>query len=368
MPKLLNVVSSLNPGGAERLAVQMSLAFAREFDVSVVCLDDPGLWAQELRRQSIPVHCLYRQPGLDVSIAWKLANFCRSLRVDIIHAHQCTPWFYAALSRLIYGRPRLLLEEHGRFYPEVPNPERAFVNRFFIAPLTHRFIAVSEDVKNRLVEFEGLDRNKIEVVYNGVAPDPPLAPEERDDLRRSLGIKPGDFLVGTAGRLDPIKNFPMFLKSIASAREAKGSIRGLLVGNGPHYSQTRKFRDDLGLATIVAMPGHRDDARRLIGCMDLFVLSSLSEGTSMALIEAMAAQVPVAVTAVGGNPEVVLGGRTGWVVPSDSASDLKNAILEAASGSGRTRQFAQAGRSRFEEKFTLDKMLANYRRIYAEML
>ncbi len=368
MPRLLNVVSSLNPGGAERLAVQMSLAFAREFDVSVVCLDDTGLWAQQLRSRGVPVHCLYRQPGLDVSIAWKLAQYCRKHRVDIIHAHQCTPWFYAALSRLIYGRPRLLLEEHGRFYPEVPNPRRAFVNRRLIATLTHRFIAVSEDVKNRLVEFEGLDPSRIEVVYNGVSPDSPLAPEERDRLRRSFGASPGDFLVGTAGRLDPIKNFPMLLKSIASARGAKDSIRGLLVGNGPYYSQTRQFRDDLGLAPLVAMPGHRDDARRLIGCMDLFVLSSFSEGTSMALIEAMAAQVPVAVTAVGGNPEVVLGGRTGWVVPSDSASDLEKAILEAASIPGKTRQLAEAGRRRFEEKFTLDKMLESYRRIYAEML
>ena len=367
-PKLLHVVNSLNPGGAERLAVQMSQAFAGEFEVSVVCLDEPGLWAGGLRRQGIPVYCLYRQSGLDISVAFKLAQYCRRHQVDIIHAHQCTPWFYAGLSRLVCSPPRLLFEEHGRFFPEVMNRKRVFFNKTVIRRLTHRFVAVSEDVRNRLVEYEGLLYNQIEVVYNGVAPDPPLDSTERDPLRQSFGIGPDDFLVGTAGRFDSIKNLPMLLKSIAEAREKNVSIRGLLVGNGPAFEQVGKLRDNLGLSEVIVMPGHRDDARQLIQCMDLFVLSSFSEGTSVALLEAIAAGVPVAVTAVGGNPEVVVGGHTGWVVGSDSVQDLKGAIFEAASHRQKARQFAEAGGRRFNEKFTIQKMLQSYRRIYSEML
>ena len=134
-PKLLHVVNSLNPGGAERLAVHMSQSFASEFEVSVVCLDEPGLWASGLRRQGIPVYCLYRQSGLDAGVALKLAQYCRRHQVDIIHAHQCTPWFYAGLSRLVYSSPRLLLEEHGRFFPEVMNRKRAFFNKTAIRHL-----------------------------------------------------------------------------------------------------------------------------------------------------------------------------------------------------------------------------------------
>lgn len=160
----------------------------------------------------------------------------------------------------------------------------------------------------------------------------------------------------------------MLLKSIADAREKNVSIRGLLVGNGPSFEEVGKLRDSLGLSEVVAMPGHRDDARQLIQCMDLFVLSSFSEGTSMALLEAIAAGVPVAVTAVGGNPEVVVGGHTGWVVGSDSVRDLKGAILEAVSQPQKARQFAESGRLRFDERFTREKMLQSYRRIYAEML
>jgi L-malate glycosyltransferase len=367
-PKLLHIVNSLNPGGAERLAVQMSQAFAGEFDVSVVCLDEPGLWAAGLRRQGIPVYCLYRQSGLDISVALKLAQYCLRHRVDIIHAHQCTPWIYAALSRLVYGSPRLLLEEHGRFFPEVTNRKRVFFNKTVIRHLTHRFIAVSEDVRNRLVEYEGLPFDQIEVVYNGVVPDPLLDSTERDSLRQSFGIGADDFVVGTVGRFDPIKNLPMLLKGIAGAREKNVSIRGLLVGNGPAFEQVGKLRDYLGLSEVVAMPGHREAAHQSIQCMDLFVLSSFSEGTSMALLEAIAAGVPVAVTGVGGNPEVVMGGQTGWVVGSDSVADLKKAILEAVSHPQKARQFAESGRLRFDERFTREKMLQGYRRIYAEML
>lgn len=367
-PRLTYVINSLNPGGAERLAVQMSQAFPGEFEVSVVCLDEPGLWAGGLRRQGIPVYCLYRQSGLDISVALKLAQYCRRHQVDIIHAHQYSPWFYAGLSRLVYSPPRLVFEEHGRFFPEVMNRKRCLFNRSVIRNLTHRCIAVSEDVRNRLVEYEGLLFNQIEVVYNGVAPDFPLDSTERDLIRQSFGIGHGDFLVGTAGRFDSIKNLPMLLKSIADARKKNVSIRGLLVGNGPAFEQVKGLRDNLELSETVVMPGHRDDARQLIQCMDLFVLSSFSEGTSMALLEAMAGSVPVAVTAVGGNPEVVIGGRTGWVFASDSVRDLEEAILEAASHPQKARQFADSARQRFDEKFTLERMLEGYRRIYSEMI
>jgi glycosyltransferase involved in cell wall biosynthesis len=368
-PRLLHIINSLNPGGAERLAVQMSQAFAGEFEVFVVCLDEPGSWANRLRRQdNIPVDCLYRQPGLDTGIILKLAQYCRRHQVDIIHAHQCTPWFYAALSRLIYGRPRLLFEEHGRLFPEVMNRKRVLFNSAVVRHLTDRFIAVSEDVRNRLVKYEGLNFEQVEIVYNGVAPGSPLDGTVREQLRQSLGIGPDDFLVGTAGRFDPIKNLPMLLKSIARAREKTASIRGLLVGNGPAFEQVEKLRDTLGLSELVVMPGHRDDARQLIQCMDLFVLSSFSEGTSMALLEAMASSVPVAVTAVGGNPEVVLSDRTGWVVASDCVRNLEGAILEAASHPQKARQFAESGRLRFHERFTREKMLQSYRGIYRELL
>jgi L-malate glycosyltransferase len=366
------VVNALNPGGTERLVVDMSRAFAREFDLAVICLDEPGSWGQALRAEGIAVHCVWRQPGMDLSMPRKLARLFRAAGTRIVHAHQCTPWFYAALARLRNGAPKLLLEEHGRFYPEVRNRKRALVNRALIRPLTHRFVAVSEDVRQRLETYEGLDAAQIRVIYNGVTPPAELSVAARASLRAQLAIGPDEFVVGTVGRFDSIKNLPMLVDSLARVIQQDPRqdprVRGLLVGDGPEMANIRALIARLGLNERITLTGYRDDARQLAQCMDLFVLSSFSEGTSMALLEAMSAAVPVVVTAVGGNPEIVTAGETGWIVKSDDAVGLAAAINEAARDDSLRQQRAEAGRRRFHERFLFSRMLDHYRDLYRELL
>ena len=368
LPPIAYVVNALNPGGTERLVVDMSRAFAREFDLMVICLDEPGAWGQALRAEGIAVHCVWRQPGMDLSMPRKLARLFRAAGTRIVHAHQCTPWFYAALARLRYSAPKLLLEEHGRFYPEVRNRKRAFINRALIRPLTHRFVAVSEDVRQRLETYEGLDAAKIRVIYNGVTPPEEIDPAARTALRARLGVAPGDFVVGTVGRFDSIKNLPMLVRSIGEAIKQNPQVRGLLVGDGPEMARIRALIAELGLSERIVLTGYRDDARQLAQCMDLFVLSSFSEGTSMALLEAMSAGVPVAVTAVGGNPEIVTAGETGWVVASDDVAALTDAVREALRNETVRARRADAGRRRFHERFLFARMLDHYRDLYRELL
>jgi glycosyltransferase involved in cell wall biosynthesis len=367
-PSLAYVVNALNPGGTERLVVDMARAFAREFDVMIICLDEPGIWGQALRAEGITVHCVWRRPGMDLSMPGKLAALFRAAGTRIIHAHQCTPWFYSALARLRHKSPKLLLEEHGRFYPEVANHKRAFVNRALIRRLTHRFVAVSEDIRLRLQRYEGLDARNIQVIYNGAADPVELDDAGRTALRASLGFEPGHFVIGTVGRFDAIKNLPMLVSALADAARANPRVRGLLVGDGPEAAKVRALLEQSGLQDRVRLTGFREDARKLAQCMDLFVLSSFSEGTSMALLEAVAAGVPAAVTAVGGNPEVVTANETGWVVPSDDPAALANAFHEAMRDDTVRHNRAEAGRRRFREKFGFDRMLDSYRDLYRELL
>jgi glycosyltransferase involved in cell wall biosynthesis len=367
-PTLAYVVNSLNPGGTEKLVVDMSLAFSADFNVQVVCLDEPGRWAATLRERGIEVSCVWRQPGMDLSVPRKLAERFRRARVDIIHAHQCTPWFYAALSRLSHSSPRLLLEEHGRFYPEVTNRKRAFINRHLIRRLTHAFVAVSDDIRRRLEIYEGLDARQVEVIYNGIAAPAPLPDDERGALRASFGIGPGDFVIGTVGRFDTIKNLPMLVGALASVGQAAPRVRGLLVGDGPVMASIRGLVASTGMADRIHLSGYRSDAGNLTQCMDLFVLTSLSEGTSMALLEAMAAGVPAAVTAVGGNPEIVLDGATGWTVPSGDVDALARVMRSAVTSDEPRGSYAGAGRSRYTEHFTVQRMIESYRARYLRLL
>jgi L-malate glycosyltransferase len=367
-PGLAYVVNTLNTGGTERLVVDMSRAFAREFDVMVVCLDEPGAWGQALRAEGFNVHCVWRQPGVDLSMPRKLAALFRAAGTRLVHAHQCTPWFYSALSRLRHGAPKLLFQEHGRFYPEIRNRKRMLVNRALINRLTHDCVAVSEDVRMRLQRYEGLDAARVRVIYNGAPPPELLSAERRAELRERLGFAPGDFVIGTVGRFDPIKNLPMLVRSMAEVMQRQPGVRGLLVGDGPEFPRIRAMLGELGIESRVSLTGYRDDARLLAQCMDLFVLSSFSEGTSMALLEAMAAGVPVAVTAVGGNPEIVSGGETGWVVPSDDVAALTTAMLQALGDAAARQRYADAARSRFQQRFLLPRMIDHYRSLYREML
>jgi sugar transferase (PEP-CTERM/EpsH1 system associated) len=367
-PAMAYVVNSLNPGGTERLVVEMGLAFKDEYELQVYCLDDPGAWASRLRQAGVPVFGLWRQPGIDLAVAVALAGRLRAAGTSIIHAHQCSPWFYAALSRMLNPRPRLLLEEHGRFWPEVDRPRRKWVNRMLINRLTHRFVAVSEDVAARLERYEGIPADWIEVVYNGVTQAVATSAGERARLRATLGIADDDVVVGTVGRFDPIKNLPMLVDALGRVCRVHPRARGVLVGDGPQRREIERRVREAGLAGRVVLTGHRDDARALVACFDLFVLASFSEGTSVALLEAMACGLPAAVTAVGGNPELVDHGSSGWVVPSDDVEALARAIGEAVAQPELRQRYGDAAKARCEGRFTMATMLDAYRTLYRQML
>jgi glycosyltransferase involved in cell wall biosynthesis len=361
---LAYVVHTLNPGGTERLVVDMSLSFSESYQVTVFCLDEPGAWASVLREQGIPVICLWRQPGFDLSTATSLAKYFRQLNVDIVHAHQCTPWFYAALSRIRFRRPRLLLEEHGRFFPETENRLRWWVNRLLIRKLTHAFVAVSNDIRDRLVRYEGLDHDEIEVVYNGIAEAPRISEKERFNMRSALGLSKDQFVVGTVGRFDKIKNLPMLVGSLNQAISDCSAVRGLIVGDGPEFADIETLINSTEAVGHIRLTGYRSDARALAQCMDLFVLSSFSEGISMALLEAMAGGVPVAVTAVGGNVEIVHDSKTGWVVPSDDSNALAAVIKEAWSERQKAEKIGAAGSKRVADEFSFAGMIGKYGDVY----
>jgi glycosyltransferase involved in cell wall biosynthesis len=367
-PVLAYVANSLNPGGTEKLVVEMGLSFASEFELQVYCIDEPGAWASRLRDAGIAVHGMWRQPGIDLSVPVRLATMLQESGAQIIHAHQCSPWFYAALSRLINRRPKLLLEEHGRFWPEPDNAKRRFVNRQLINRLTHRFVAVSKDIATRLTRYEGIPPDRIEVIYNGVEALQRPGSEEVAIRRGELGLSPADFVIGTVGRFDPIKNLPMLVDSLANVCRTHGRVKGLLIGDGPQRDAIATRVRDAGLEGRIILTGHRDDARLLLPCMDLFVLASFSEGTSVALLEAMSAGLPAAVTAVGGNPEIVLDGHTGWVVGSDDAPALTRLFNSVVSDPQSCKTFGDAGRERFESRFTMAAMVTAYRGLYDSML
>ena len=182
-PQVMHLAHSLNLGGAERLAARLAVTLSDEFDVFVACLDAAGLWAREVRDAGVPVFELYRQPGIDFAVPTRIARLAWRRNVKLIHAHQYSPYFYAILGHWLAPRARVLFHEHGRHYPEVESRKRVAVNKYIFSRFTQRVVAVSADVRERLVQYEGLPRESIDVVYNGTEAPPPADASLRHQIR-----------------------------------------------------------------------------------------------------------------------------------------------------------------------------------------
>jgi len=292
-PNIAYLVHSLDPGGTERLALDMALWFSERYRMQIFCLDTPGQWAKDAVAQGVAVTCLSRRPGIDLKVSVSLANRMKHSRIHLIHAHQYTPWFYAGLARMLHPETKIVFQEHGRHYPEIKKQKRILFNRLVLSPLTHGMTAVSRDIRRRLEYYEGIKKDKIKVIYNGTRPVPSISADKRSAVRATLGFVPDDVVVAAVGRLDPVKNLPLFLDGIARATRKAPRIKGLIVGDGPEADNLHAAVKALGLSDRIVFTGFRQDAVSLIQAADLFALVSFSEGTSMALLEAMSAGFPL---------------------------------------------------------------------------
>jgi len=286
----------------------------------------------------------------------------------VVHAHQYTPFAYAVATRAFGRRPPVLFTEHGRFHPDYPSIKRKVFNR--LLPGKHdRFVAVGQSVRQALIDVEGLPPGRVEIVYNGV--DMSTFGRETDDrqcVRRELGVSDDEFLVLQVARLDTIKDHVTAVRAIAAALPRDPSIRLMIVGDGPERDRIARAIDGHGLNGRIAMLGMRDDVRRLLSAADAFMLTSVSEGIPVTIIEAMAAGVPVVSTAVGGVGELLANDTTGLLAPAGDASALADALIRLVSDEGLRRRLASAAQQRANAHFSETQMIEHYQRIYQEIL
>jgi glycosyltransferase involved in cell wall biosynthesis len=181
-------------------------------------------------------------------------------------------------------------------------------------------------------------------------------------VRRQLGAREETLVVGTIARLDPVKDLATLLDAVARLGPEL-DVLVVLIGDGPERNALEQLATSLGIADRVRFLGHRDDARWWLNGCDLYANSSVSEGASLTILEAMAAGLPIVATAVGGTPEVVPA-ECGRLVPSRDASALASAIRTLSTDASLRRNLGRAARARVERLFTLERMVEDYRRVY----
>ncbi len=366
-PVVCQLMHGLRVGGAEVLVARLARRLRDRFDFRFVCLDELGLLGEELRGEGFPVDVLGRRPGVDWRLPPRLACRLASTHVDLIHAHQYTPFFYALAARLLCWRPAILFTEHGRWLPDYPRRKRIIANRLLLQR-RDRVVGVGEDVRRALIVNEGIPARRVATLYNGVDLQPyRRPPEDRSAVRREIGIPDDAFLVIQVARLVPIKDH---LTALAALQRARGNpaVRLALVGEGPEEPAIRAEVERLGLGERVTLLGLRNDVPRLLSAADAFLLTSRNEGIPLTVIEAMAAGLPVVATAVGGVGEVAVDGETALLAPAGDADALARHLLCLAGDPSLCERLGRAGRERAFAHFDEEQMLARYEGLYREML
>lgn len=365
---ICQLLHTLHVGGAEVLAARLARRLRERWRFVFVCLDELGTLGEELRAEGFAVEVVGRS-GLDVGSAWRLGRLFGRHKVDLVQAHQYTPFFYALAARLmrLSGVP-VLFTEHGRHQPDYPRRKRMLFNRLALRR-RDRVVAVGEAVRRALVANEGIPEGRIEVLYNGIDTDRfvPPSPGERAAARRELGLSPDDLAVVQVARLDYLKDHPTAVRAVGRVARQRPGVRLLLVGEGPERDKIEAEVRRLGLEESVLFLGLRKDVGRLLGAADLFLLTSTSEGIPLTIIEAMAAGLPVVSTDVGGTAEVVVEGQTGSLAPARDDAALAGAILRLAGDPALRRRQGEAGRQRAKDRFSEQAMAERYDRAYREM-
>lgn len=363
-PRVLQIIDTLGVGGTELGLARIVERTKEQFDHTVLCIRDGGATAAQLNDKLVPVLALHKPPGTQWTLPLRIAGICRRVRPHIVHTRN---WGTtdAVIGARLARVPVLIHGEHGFGIGDVTGAHRhrRWLRRILSAGID-RFVAVSEHLRNLLIDEIGIPPAKVTLIRSGIDltrfRPRPTCPA----LRQRLGFAPDDFVIGSVGRLDPVKNYPALIDALATVTTSLPGARLVLAGGGPDEERLRQILTSAGLQEQINLLGHQDNIPELLNIMDVFVLPSLAEGTCNAILEAMAAALPVIATRVAGNPELVLDGRTGWLVPPRDADALADRIHFYASNPEVRRQHGHAGRAHVQAHYSAEQMTSAYADLY----
>ena len=336
-----------------------------QYRPSICCYDSLGSLSQGLPEKGIGVHLLKRRHGIDYFYPFKLAKYLRKSKIKILHLHNPTALFYGTLAGKIAGTPCVIYTEHGR---DFSSSFKVRIANRLLCRMVDKIVVVAECGKRYLVEHEGVNEKKIIKIYNGIDSQKFGRVHDSKLIRRELGLRDKQPIIGMVARLEPIKNHACLIRAMKIIVTSLPGVLLILIGDGRLRAELGSLAVDLGLQNNIKFLGTRYDIEDLLNILDVFVLSSFSEGLSVVLIEACATGKPIVATNVGGNAEIVEHEGNGLLVPSDQPEALAKAIAELLTDKEKGRKMGEFGRKKFQEEFTLDGMVKRYEALYESCL
>ncbi len=354
--RVCHVSMCLQTGGLERLLVDFARFHDRKkFELQFIALAGDGQPAADIRAERCSARVL--NDSLKIRKLRSIAQLVQQLkqqRTQIVHTHNTYAQFYGTLAAKLAGVPIVINTQHGGGCGDSWKAQWQFklANRW-----TQRVVGVSHDAARLCQQQDRGSQNKITTIWNGINLD--------RFTYHGPKLKP---MAISVARLSTTKDFPTLLRAVPLVLPHVPDFRLRIVGDGPERAKLETLIDELNLRPQVELLGERHDVPALLAESGFFVSSSLSEGISLTLLEAMAVGLPVVATAVGGNPEVVLDGHTGRLAPAGDPVALARAIVDLCADRDLWSVMGTLGRHRIEQNFEIRQMIRSYETLYEELL
>ncbi len=351
-------------GGAERQLYKLLKGINREmFNPIVISLSQGGDWADELRQLEIQVVEIPRKRNKEFARLFKLIKLLKEIKPNIVHTFLFSANTYGRLASIITRVPIVIASE--RSLPDVGKDKSTF-NMYVdkvLAFFSHAIICNSLKASEVLIKKYSFNPKRIITIYNGISCDAftVLSTSQNQKIARKV--------IGTVGSLYPIKNHKLFLDvaKIVIESYVDKSIKFLIIGKGPLRKDLFEYAQKLRIADSVVFAGERKDIPELLKNIDVFVMTSLHEGMSNAIMEAMIAGLPVVTTDVGGNSELVIEKKTGFMFPPNDASGLADKVTWLLNNESEAMQMGEIGKQRMLKEFGVERMIKETETTYLKL-
>lgn len=368
--RILHVLHSLHIGGLENGVINLinHLDDSR-FEHAICCIDSSGLMAERITRP-VEIYTLSKGNKRDYLLAFKIARIIKKVKPDIVHTRNWSA-IDGVIAAKLAGVKHVIHGEHGREAtdPTGANSIRKKVRKA-LNPWVSKFISVSAELRNWLLNDIGLPEKKIMQIINGVDTNQFKPTTEKQSAKAKLGFKLDSFIVGIVGRLDPVKDHETLFKAFRILCDNKNSerFRMLVVGIGVLEEKLKILARDFNISKNITFAGDRCEMPQFYECMDVYVLPSIAEGISNTILEAMASGLPVIATRTGGSPELVDEGMTGFLFTPGDCKELADKISFYCDNFSILMEHGLNGRIRTEKEFSLSAMVREYEKVYTSLI
>ena len=367
--RVLQVIYSLYRGGAERvIETQLLGCDRRRYEHLVCAITSGGDLIDKMANAGARVFLLGKRRRGDITAATKLANLIRLEKIDLLHLHNSPGMFWGTIGQMLSGTGvPIVRTEHNPYLPdELPALYRYLYPRF--TKRASRIICVSDRVRRSFVEAFPAIADKYIEIPNGIRTEDFEKLPPRHECRAQFHLAPGMKLIGTVGRMSPVKNHKLLIEALSLVRQKVPEVSLAIIGEGELRDQLAAYAADLDVSENVSLVKETKKIDYFYGALDVFCLSSNSEGMPLTLLEALASGVPIVSTDVGGIPEVIEDGKNGYLVPKGSAQALADRITELLLDPAKALAFALNGREMVHTRFPAEKMVKATELLYDEVL